>query len=172
MVILSFFQFALPAVVLSVLLHTSLIPPVLAVKADKREEVRRASRRERKEVARECLCVSKSWRARRDSRARRAVVVAFEGLAGARGFFLGEVDSEVGGLVDGKSGSFLVGECVSFQSSTNSRDQKKSEEGRWGVVGMRGSFLGEDGGGGNVVDDDGFALSLGILGQGGGGLVV
>lgn len=141
----SLFQFARPAVVARVRDQMIFMPPVEADRVESWEEVMRVSRRERKVSARERRLVSNSlrdWRSEavflageeeeKEEEGGLLVVVGRGGRGGGGGG---------GGGLEGKS--CFAGECWSFQSSTNSWDQNMSVDGRWGVLGMRGSLVGD-----------------------------
>jgi len=151
------------------------MPPVEAEREASWPWVMVVSSSWRKEDARARLVVSKAFLASRSE--------AFWAAADLVGFFSGLSLRGLFWRAAAASGkSCFRGECSSFQSSTNSWLQNMSELGRWGVTGMRESFLGEirpgrdlggvEGGvasrslgfGFRVLDALGFGSSLRMLG--------
>lgn len=134
--IVSRFQFARPAVVFSFLDQIIWMPPVEEARREIWPEVILLSSSVRKEVARVCFFSENAFLA---SFARRP---GFVGL-----FFAGEKRrASLGGSSCGfgLGWSFLGGEYSSFQSFTTSWLQKLSMLGRWGEMGIRGTFFGDN----------------------------
>lgn len=127
------FQFARPAVVLSFLLQSILTPPVEAASSAIFPSVIFSSSSLRKDSVRSCLVWEKVFLA---SLVRRS---------GFMGDFRGEKrtfpSTSVRGLRVGLG--VFRGEYSSFQSLTTSWDQNASELCRWGDVGIRGSLAGD-----------------------------